>query len=81
MKEAIIIRHWKKKDGTPKLPEPVKKIQQCFHEKQTETQKGDHMIFCECCRQYRVDVDAMREEINIIPKWLRKLVKFLRNRQ
>ena len=80
--EGTIIKYWKRRDGKPAFPiSSEKKIQKCFHEKQTEPQPGDHMIFCECCRQYRVDVDAMREEINIIPKWIRNLVKMLKNTQ
>jgi len=74
--EGTIIKYWRRRDGKPAFPiSSEKKIQKCFHEKQTEPQKGDPLIFCENCRQYKVDVDAMREEINIVPKWLRKLFK------
>lgn len=80
--EGTIIKYWKRRDGKPEFPiSKIKKQQKCFHEKQTEPQEGDPLVFCENCRQYKVDVDAMREEINIIPKWLRLLVKFIRNRQ
>jgi len=80
--EGTIIKYWRRRDGKPAFPiSSEKKIQKCFHEKQTEPQKGDHQIFCENCRQYFVDVEEMRDEINIIPKWLRLLVKFIKNRQ
>jgi protease II len=76
MKEITTIKYWRRRDGKPAFPiSSEKKIQKCFHEKQTEPQKGDPLIFCENCRQYKVDVDAMREEIKIVPKWLRKLCK------
>jgi len=75
MKEGVILRQWKTRDGKPRFPEPIVKQARCFHEKQTEPQEGDPLVFCENCRQYKVDVEAMRDEINIIPKWLRKLCK------
>jgi hypothetical protein len=76
--QGLILKNWKRFDGKVEFPKSeTKKVQKCFHEKQTEPRPGDPLVMCENCRRCYVDVDAMRAQLNAIPNWVRKIAFLL----